>query len=125
MCPRCIIFYKYLQLTELPDIRARMSPEQRLDYFVPSVLLSVVFTSSVLGALVVSYLVLSVQLIKRRNALHQLERVSKARRLRYVADDQEVVLSRPIVPPNAPLDFLARTPLAGDGEKLYHLFLSQ
>ena len=54
----CAIFYKFASLTELPDVQARMSIEQRADFQVASLLLSVIFILCVFGALGFSFLLI-------------------------------------------------------------------
>ena len=95
----CTIFYKYVSFTELPTIVERMSIEQRTDYAVAGLLLTVIFIVCVFGALVLSAALLGIQVAKdRRDRLAQ-------RRLRFL-DSKEAV----------------QVTLLPNGE--YHVFLS-
>lgn len=90
---------KYTALTELPQILARMSLDQRSDYHIGAVLLSTVFVLSVFGALLVSGVLLIAQLSSQQQQRKLQALAEKARRLRWVEDDSEVILGEPVVPP--------------------------
>ena len=62
----CTIFYKYASLVQLPDIRDRMSLEQRDDFAIAGLVLTIIFIVCVFGALGVSVGLLIVQLAKDR-----------------------------------------------------------
>ena len=57
----CCIMFKIATLTALPEVYERMSPEQKLDFAVPSVALGIVLLVSILGALVISFAIFAVQ----------------------------------------------------------------
>ena len=85
------IFYKVAALTQLSEFQDLMSSEQKSDFHPPYVALSLSLFGSSVGALV-SLGVLFVVLGGEEAHRAQLEaRAAKARRLRYVKDDAEVV----------------------------------
>lgn len=86
----CAIVYKYAGFTDLPDIYARMSHEQRSDFEVAGVLLSSIFIICVFGTFALSALLLSIQLAADRQQRLYDARVSKARRLRAHDTGDEV-----------------------------------
>ena len=96
----CSIVFKYTTLTDTEDIQDKMSIEQKGDYVVSTLAISIILVASVLGSLVMVALIAVVQVIietKKSMAL---------RRLKYVKDSKWVEL--------APL---------GDPQA-FHLFLS-
>ena len=80
----CCVFYKYVSLTDISEIQARMSFEQRVDYRVTTVSLTSAFIGCSFGALVFTTVLLLAQL--------ELERIKKAhvRRLLYLGGTMEV-----------------------------------
>ena len=74
----CCILSKYGELTELEDLQARMSFEQKDDYLVKHVSLSAIVMLSCIGTMIALGVILVVQLAAEVN-----ER-SKLRRLKYV-----------------------------------------
>ena len=62
----CTIFYKYASLVQLPDIRDRMSIEQRDDFAIAGLLLTVIFMVCVFGALGLSAALFVIQMAKDR-----------------------------------------------------------
>jgi hypothetical protein len=92
-------------LVKLPDISDRLSLKLRSDYEVPTATLAMVTLLSVLATVAATGLMVTWQI--RAECLDQLaaEAASKARRLRYLANDQE---AKPIA--------------VGNGR--YHIFLS-
>ena len=105
----CSIFYKYLRLTELPDMQVRMSNEQIDDFGIDALALSVLFVASVLGSLVLSAVLFLLAIANEQ----------VARRLRFKESHKAVTL--PMATPDA---FNHQ-----DGERkfksdAFHLFLS-
>ena len=96
----CSVIYKYDALTLSDDLRAKMSLEQRDDYIVDNVLLSIVLLASVLGALVVAALLVLVQIVM------EIKNNAKLRRLKYASSGKWVECKQ-LTDPQA-----------------YHLFLS-
>ena len=88
----CCIVYKIDTLTDLEEIRARMSIEQRQDFSLPIVALTAVLFLSVVGALVISGLILIGQIAEERARNLREARNANARRLRYKRDHTEVTL---------------------------------
>merc|ERR1712185_170070 len=86
----CSIFFKYSSLTELPDIRDRMSDELKTDYRLYGVVLTAISFACVLGVLVVSFCMLLVQIALKRARMKAEAREAKARRLRRKADNMDV-----------------------------------
>ena len=70
----CTIFYKYVSLTELPDIHDRMSRELKVDYELSGLTLSATFITCVVGAIAFSALLLVAQIAKERGFLDRLYR---------------------------------------------------
>ena len=104
--------FKYSVFTDLADIQDRMSIEQRSMYIVNQATLTIIMILSILGTLILSFILFLVQFIiegrrSRREAL-----ASKARRLRYKINHKEVVA--PELP--SPSTLTAAT--------FFHVFLS-
>ena len=95
----CSIFYRYVSLTDLPDLQARMSIEQRDDFQIATVLLTFTFIICLFGALVFAAVLLAAQLAQDRREQ------AAVRRLRYKGDGSVVTF-----PPLGP--------------QRYHLFVS-
>ena len=93
-------YYKFGALTQLPEVQAVMSLEQKGTYLVSYVTLSSILVATSLGGFILLAIVLSVQLG------NEAAQRAKARRLRYEADNSEVV-----------------PPAVAKGER-FHLFLS-
>ena len=74
----CTIFYKYASLTELPDILARMSIEQREDFILPTGQLTIVFFVCVIGAFAFSTLLLAWQMASVARQQHPRREHDKA-----------------------------------------------
>jgi hypothetical protein len=91
-----------------------MSREQRRDFTLPTLPLSIGLFASVALALVTSTVLLVVQLRIERARIGREARFAKARRLRYKADGTEVMVPN-IMPP-----------LVGDEAtvRFFHIFLS-
>jgi hypothetical protein len=96
----CATIYKYDALISSTDIEGKMSIEQKDTYLLNSVLLSLFFVLSVIGALVSAAVILCVQVA------FEFHKAKLSRRLRYV-DTHELV----------------PTPTLND-HRHYHLFLS-
>ena len=96
----CSVIYKYTALTDNYDVWRKMSEEQKDDYDVPSVLLSVVLAASVFGSLVFAGVLAVVQVVIEARAEARL------RRLKYVKNGHWVECKQL------------------DDEQAYHLFLS-
>jgi hypothetical protein len=123
----CTIFYKYSSgLTELPNIDARMSTEQRDDFRLANFALELTFFVAVFGALLGSAFLLTVQLAKEEAARAREERAGKARRLRWLANGHEVVLGEPVVFGTLVDESRSATSVARPSAVAlqYHLFLS-
>ena len=91
----CATAFKYIALTDLGDIRAKMSREQRELYQVNAAILTVIVFASVFAALVFSCVLFLVQLRFEDARIRKEARTSKARRLRY-KDGQHEVHAPPI-----------------------------
>lgn len=86
----CSLMFKMATLTQLQEVIERISPEQRVDYDVPSVGLSILLIASVLGSLFFSLILLVGQLARERAQMAKEARAQKARRLRYKETHKEV-----------------------------------
>ena len=102
----CCILFKIDALTENELVHARMSGEQQTDFLLPVDHIATILMVCVVGAVVFSVTILSLQLAAERRRHLREARYKKARRLRYAGDESEVH----IPPPE-------------DGQD-YHLFLS-
>ena len=89
----CIMF-KMATLTELEEVRKRMSEEQRADFHLPSLALSAILLVAVLGALGMSFVMMLAQTVREQARMRHEALVNKARRLRFKADDREVDLAK-------------------------------
>jgi hypothetical protein len=84
----CTIFYKYASLVQLPDIRDRMSIEQRDDFAIAGLLLTIIFMVCVFGALGLSAALLVIQMAKdRRMSLAMRAEAFERREIRAVLDE--------------------------------------
>lgn len=86
----CCIVFKIGALTELENVQAVISVEQRNVFVVPTAVLSLVLLGCVLFSLALSVVMLFVQLRSERLAIEAEERTTKARRLRLRATMKEV-----------------------------------
>ena len=119
----CCIIYKIRTLTELRDVQGVMSKELKSDFSFNSLGLSFVLIACVVGALVASFAMLLVQLARERKRMAREARASKMRRLRLIADDSEVQLGPPIIPPAASPSFKPTYEM-GAITGTFHIFLS-
>jgi hypothetical protein len=77
-------------LTELRVLQVVLSSEQKSDFDVPSLTLSLMMLASTVIGLAMSFIMLVVQLSRERARMAQEALTSKARRLRSKADNMEV-----------------------------------
>ena len=87
----CAIFYKYNTLTEMRDLQEVMSEEQIADYRPSPWRLSLILAGISVGGLVILFLIVVTQASEAAKQALAAQRAAKARRLRYVRNDQEVV----------------------------------
>jgi len=105
----CSFAFKVETLVGLEDIASKMSIEQESYYSVNQSLLILIMFASVVGALVLSFVLFIVQITIETRRVRREARASKARRLRYKSDSQEVH------PPELP---------TSSCKKHFHTFLS-
>ena len=86
----CSYAFKDFELVGLQDIYVHMSREQRNLYILNQTTLTLIMLTSVIGILLLSFLVFIVQLTIEGRRLRQEARASKARRLRLKANNEEV-----------------------------------
>ena len=115
----CSLLYKYDALTASTDIRSKMSIEQKEDYLYSQLLLTAILTTSIVGSLVIAGALLLTELV------HEALERAAMRRLRYVSNDEVVLLPKPpdpIQPSKGSQkgDDLNATPVVPH----FHLFLS-
>ena len=96
----CSIFYKYAALTDAEELQAKMSLEQREDYIMSSLTLSVILTLSVAGSIIAAGVISIAQVVS------EARRQAKLRRIKFVKTKKPVILE-PLVDAQA-----------------FHLFLS-
>ena len=93
----CMI-YKYGELTDLDDVQAGMTSEQKINYAPPYVSLSFIALACCVGAFIMLGASTFIQLgVERRRKLFEA-RAAKARRLRWGDDGTEVFLGALIIP---------------------------
>ena len=90
----CCVVYKIDTLTDLSEIKARMSIEQRQDFNLPIVALTAILFISVVGALIFSGIMLVGQLAEEGAMQLREARNANARRLRYKENHREVTLTK-------------------------------
>ena len=78
-------------LLDLPDLQAKMSLEQLGVYVLDHTALTLLLMAAVLGGVLASALIFSLQLAEQGRRMMREARADKARRLRYLADGSEVV----------------------------------
>jgi hypothetical protein len=84
--------FKLGSLTEQPELQLRMSSEQVNDFDVPSTQLTFVLAAVVVGTLIFSSVILVISLGHEEQRRQAEQRAAKARRLRRVKDDKEILL---------------------------------
>jgi len=82
--------YKYISLVQSRDVREHMSPEQQDVYDVNPVMVSVIVMTTTIGAVCLSLVLFAVQFALEGARLRREALASKARRLRYLTNDEEV-----------------------------------
>ena len=107
----CCYAFKDYEFVGLPDIQAKMSNEQQDTYIVNQATLSMIMIASVIGALVMSFVLFLVQASIEGARMRREAQASKARRLRYKSNDEPV--SAPTLPESP-----------SPKVKYYHTFLS-
>ena len=100
------ICFKFTALTDQPKLQERMSLEQQKDFIVPARALSFILLLSVIGALVLSAILLVMQVAQRQRDLNRKAALKQQLLLRYARTDEPVQL--PVLEPDR-----------------FHLFLSQ
>ena len=87
----CSYAFKDYELVGLEDIYARMSLEQRSLYIVNQTTLAFIMLANVLGTLFLSFMLFILQFIIEGRRLRRERRASRARRLRFKSNDEEVM----------------------------------
>ena len=82
----CSIFFKYTSLTDTEDIQDKMSIEQKGDYIVSTLAISIILVASVLGSLVMVALIAIAQVVA------ETRKAMALRRLKYAKDGKWVEL---------------------------------
>ena len=118
-----VVDRRYASLTDLVDIRNKMNDEQKEIFVMDSVIFTAMLFASVLGALLASKIIFTVQLAVERQTRAKEMRAAKARRLRWTIDDSDVELGEPIIPLCVEPSF-EPTYHMGAVSGRYHLFLS-
>ena len=85
----CVVL-KYGTLTELPDVRDRLSLELRDVFDVPNDAIAIIIAASVFASLIVAAALVAQQAAHGHRRQVKEARAAKARRLRYADDDTEV-----------------------------------
>lgn len=104
----CSLMFKVATLTEMEEVLERISLEQRADYYVPSVTISWILLTAVVGALLLSFGLLLAQLARERTAMARELKSRKARRLRNKRTHEEVMVP----------------PIPDEPKRHFHIFLS-
>ena len=86
----CCSAFKSAMLTSLEDIQSKMSIEQRSIYVIDVADLTFIMTLSTFGTLVLSFVIFVIQFAIERERAARMQRASKARRLRFKKNQQEV-----------------------------------
>lgn len=87
----CAYSFKYLTLTELPDIQSKLSREQRLVYAINPVVVGFIAVGALLGTLAFSLILFAITFHQEQKRLRREARAAKARRLRYETDNEEAI----------------------------------
>lgn len=90
----CSYAFKEAALIDLDDIQQKMSQEQRELYVVNQGTLTIITVASTIGAIIFSLILFSVQFSIEGARIRREARASRARRLRFVANDKEVRASK-------------------------------
>ena len=120
----CLLF-KYAALTQLPTLN--LTPEQReYTYAFDSLMFSGVLTVVCVSAFALLGVVFIFQAGDETRRMQREARAAKARRLRYVSTEDEVVLGAPRIPPCTKPRFEPTVDFGNvhDGRRLFHIFLS-
>ena len=86
----CSYAFKDSALTGLNDIKQRMSEEQRSLYVVNQGTLTLIMIASTIGAIILSFVLFVIQFSIEAARMRREVRASKARRLRYKSNNEEV-----------------------------------
>lgn len=86
----CCLVFKIGVLTELEEVWRRMAPEQQETFVVPTDLIVIIIFACVVGALVLSFVLLLGQLARERASIAREAKAAKARRLRDKETQLEV-----------------------------------
>ena len=86
--------FKSYELVGLPEIESKMSIEQSDYYIINQSRLAFVMVACILGTLLLSLALFAVQVVAEGRRLRREVRARMARRLRYLADDREVMVRR-------------------------------
>ena len=89
----CSEAYKQYELVGLEDVYIRMSREQRGLYIIDQTTLTFIMLASVLGALILSFILFVVQFIVEGRRLRREAQAFKARRLHFKANRAEVMMT--------------------------------
>ena len=120
----CSTAFKYMALTDLPDLQEKMSIEQR-DYYtsLSSSTLTTIVVGCLFGTLAFSAVLLSIQLTIEGARLRREALVSRARRLRFKATNEEV--AAPVLSSGSTqTSWTSRSTVTSTALLGYHLFLS-
>lgn len=120
----CMLLFQVATLTEMDELQQRMSDEQKHDFEVPMFGLSVFLLVSVLGAIGLSFGLLTAQVVRERAQQQREKRAARARRLCWVASSKEVVLGSPVVGAAAPPTHKVTHQATFTVPTHFHLFLS-
>lgn len=86
----CSLMFKMATLTELEEVLDRVSPEQRVDFRIPTIGLSFMLLGSVLGSLLLSLFLLVQQVAREQVQMEKERKSQKSRRLRNRSSHEEV-----------------------------------
>ena len=84
----CSIIYKYAELTNSEDIQDKMSIEQRGNYMVSALVLTLVMVASVMGSLVFAGVIVCVQIVVEVRAKASLRRLKYMHNNKWVECDE-------------------------------------
>lgn len=119
----CYILFKVGSITELRELRLVLTFDQLRSLEVKTGALTVLTCFTIVGAIPAIGLLLLEQVRQEHAHRVALERIAKARRLRWKADGMEVHLQPPVIPP-CKTTGMPPTYVMGAVSGRYHLFLS-
>jgi hypothetical protein len=121
----CCLVSRYASLLDLQTQDGLLNDHQQQTFMLDQIMLGFVLFGSVVASVPLAVAILAYELETERQSRARDARNARARRLRYVADDAEVVLDSPVVHAKAAYDFPPTVEIPAFPDTVrFHIFLS-